>query len=170
MNALPILASALLAQTIYSWTDASGVVHYTDQLASVPRAAKATASLGPTTPTLSFWSSSPPRSFDRAHWRTSVPACAKALHHADERRLALKMAEEQLIELTRLHELCQRYLVIIPPGAGTCRAPPGSASAGRPKRCDLPVAEQRAAVVDLREEVDALPEWLERMGVWGCVN
>jgi hypothetical protein len=169
MNALPILASALLAQTIYSWTDASGVVHYTDQLASVPRAAKATASLGPTTPTLKLSESSLLRSFDRAHWRTSVPACAKALHHADERRLALKTAEEQLIELTRLYEPCQRYLDICW-SRNLSRSTWQRECRERPKRCDLPVAEQRAAVVDLREEVDALPEWLERMGVWGCVN
>ena len=169
MNALPILASALLAQTIYSWTDADGVVHYTDQLASVPRAAKATANLGSTTPTLKLSESSLLRSFDRAHWKTSVPACAKALHYADERRAALKTAEQQLIELTCLYEPCQRYLDICW-SRNLSRSTWQRECRERPKRCDVPVAEQRAAVVDLREEVDALPEWLERMGVWGCVN
>lgn len=169
MNALPILAAALLAQTIYSWTDADGVVHYTDQLASVPRAAKTTANLSSTPSRQTPESTVLLRSFDRTHWRNRVPACAKALHYADERRLALKLAEEQLIELTRLYEPCQRYLDICW-SRNLSRSTWQRECRERPKACDVPITEHRAAVVDLREEVDALPEWLERMGVWGCVN
>jgi hypothetical protein len=34
----------------------------------------------------------------------------------------------------------------------------------------VPVPAQEQLVAQLRDEVDGLPEWLERMGQWGCVK
>ena len=129
MRALPLvlIASTTLAQTIYSWTDDEGVVHYTDTVSSVPRTAKPSATIDAPLSKVKSTESSLLRSFDRAHWRTDVPACAKALKHADERRQSLRSAEATLIELTRASEPCQRYLDI-------CRGRPGSVSAGNDLR------------------------------------
>ncbi|MDP3233043.1 MAG: DUF4124 domain-containing protein [Myxococcales bacterium] len=171
MRALPLalIASTAIAQTVYSWTDDEGVVHYTDTISSVPKTAKPSAIMDSPLQTVKSTESSLLRSFDRAHWRTDVPACAKALKHADERRQALRAAEVRLIELTRAWEPCQRYLDICwsrnlsrPTWERECRQ--------RPSSCDVPLAPQKALVDQLREEVQGLPEWLERLGVWGCVK
>ncbi|MDP1919909.1 MAG: DUF4124 domain-containing protein [Myxococcales bacterium] len=171
MRALPLvlIASTTLAQTIYSWTDDDGVVHYTDTVSSVPKTAKPSALIDAPLSKVKSTESSLLRSFDRAHWRTEVPACAKALKHADERRQSLHTAESKLIELTRASEPCQRYLDICwsrnlarPTWERECRQ--------RPPSCDVPLARQKAVVEQLRDEVEGLPEWLERMGVWGCVK
>ncbi|MCU0700091.1 MAG: DUF4124 domain-containing protein [Myxococcaceae bacterium] len=164
------LASAALAQTVYSWTDDEGVVHFTDSLAQVPRSAAPSATLLPKDAKKASEADEPPlRAFDKPFWRRDVPACKKALEHAVQRRVALKEAEAKLNALKREFEPCQRYLDICwsrnlsrPTWERECRA--------RPAACDLPVPAQEQLVQELRDEVDGLPEWLERMGQWGCVK
>jgi len=166
---LVFIASVAMGQTIYSWTDADGVVHYTDTLSSVPKAAKPSAIIDAPLTSVKSTESSLVRSFDRAHWRMDVESCTKALKHADERRQALRAAESKLIELTRAFDPCQRYLDICwsrnlarPTWERECRQ--------RPPSCELPLTQQKAVVEQLREEIEGLPEWLEKLGVWGCVK
>ncbi|MBM4779040.1 MAG: DUF4124 domain-containing protein [Archangiaceae bacterium] len=144
--ALALVLLLVSGQTIYSWTDADGVPHYTDNATTVPKGVKVNASLSP--------SASPAR-----RWRTDVEACVKALTHADERRNELKAAEKTLASMKRAYEPCQRHLEVCQK-SNNCARPPAA--------CDVNVKEQEAVVKDLRDEVDELPAWLEKMGRWGC--
>lgn len=144
--ALALVLLLVSGQTIYSWTDADGVPHYTDNASAVPKGAKVNASL------------SAPASAGK-RWRTDIEACVKALTHADERRSELKSAEKTLASLKRAYEPCQKHLEGCQK-TNTCARPPAA--------CDVNVKEQEAVVKDLRDEVEELPAWLEKMGRWGC--
>lgn len=144
--ALSLVLLLLSGQTIYSWTDADGVPHYTDNATTVPKGVKVNASLSPpTTP--------------GKRWHTDVDACVKALTHADERRAELKAAEKALASLKRAYEPCQRHLE-------TCQKT--NTCSRTPAACEVNVKPQETVVKNLRDEVDELPSWLEQMGRWGC--
>lgn len=164
------VSSVAVAQTVYSWTDDDGVVHFTDSLTQVPRTATPSATLLPRKDKAAKEAEEPPlRAFDKPFWRKDLPACRKALERAVERKAALREAEAKLNGLKRDFEPCRRYLDICwsrnlsrPTWERECRV--------RPPACDVPVPAQEQLVAQLRDEVDALPEWLERMGQWGCVK
>lgn len=164
-----LLATSALAQTVYSWTDADGVVNYTDTLSNVPKSAvKLSASVAASAPEKAP-DTSLLRSFERPHWRHDVETCAKALRHAQERQEALRVAEATLNEMKRAFAPCTRYQEICwsknlsrPTWERECRQ--------RPPGCAIQVGPQETLVEGLRDEVAALPEWLQKLGVWGCVK
>lgn len=163
--AVVLISLSAAAQTIYTWTDDDGVVHYTDDASLLPE--KKVARAKPEAAALSVVPKQaeplvPYLNLER--WRDDVPACKDALAHFRARRAALEAAEAKLNELKRQFAPCQRFADVCYAKGLTletwkreCRE--------RPKACDVDpeLRQQEYAVEVLRDEVDQLPAWLRKV-------
>ena len=171
VNARPLMVVTLIswvaaAQTVYTWTDEDGLVHYTDDAAAVPK--PALPSQRPVKGAVVAIAKQQPEApipyVTPDHWHDEVPACRDALTHFRARRAALEAAEAKLNELRRQFAPCQHFADVCYASKLTletwrkeCRE--------RQKSCDLvsAVRAQEYAVEVLRDEFDQLPEWLEKV-------
>jgi hypothetical protein len=104
-----------------------------------------------------------PKGVNLELWRDDA-ACRDAVTHYRARRAALETEEAKLNELRRQFAPCQHF-------ADVCYASNLSLETWkrecreRKKECDLEpaVRTQEAVVEELRDEVDQLPEWFEKV-------
>ena len=170
MNVRPIILLTLIscaaaAQTVYTWTDEEGVVHYTDDAAAVPKAALPPAQKPAKSAVVVAKQPEAPIPFvNPDNWHDEVPACREALTHFRARRAALEAAEAKLNELRRQFAPCQHFADVcyannltVETWRKECRE--------RHRTCDLEptVRAQASAVEVLRDEFDQLPDWLEKV-------
>lgn len=161
--ALTLISCAASAQTIYSWTDEEGVVHFTDDVSTVPKTAAAPAKLDKGALSVVSRQREPEVPYvNLEKWRDDLPACKDALTHFRARRAALATEEAKLNELKRQFAPCQRFVDVCYAKGLTldtwkteCRE--------RPKACDVDPRPQEFAVEQLRDEVDKLPAWMRKV-------
>jgi hypothetical protein len=166
-----LLTAALLAADIYTYTDADGTVCYTDDLSMVPkhlreppRPAKGGAA-SVAVPRRPF----PLPSLSEDRWRSDVPECRDALAKVRAAQADVARGEAELNRRVTAFSPCQRFL-------DTCFDPALTRATWEaqcrtvPAACEVNVTGMRDYLETLRERLDELIAWLQKMAAWGCAR
>lgn len=162
------LSCPALAQSVYSWREPDGTVVYSDQPPSDPAATGARSTTGTPLSVIPSPKPFPIPGIDGARWRAEVPECQAALAKVEAQARALTAAERQFNASVRAFAPCQRFNDVCYRADLTRRTWEAECQR-RPAACASP-SPQAEPVEALREEADALIEWLRKLGAWGCLS
>lgn len=166
---LALVVTALLGQTVYEWTDASGETHYTDDPSSVPKGVKARTTGGDDISVVGRASAGKQRPADGG----VPPAKATAAPKPERDRCAeakqkLEAAEERLAAAKKEHELR------VARAAGDCQQVLRTHGQAEYAKCTRgrrrPESVPEPSFGTLEQQVEAAREALRRAQVAGCVE